>query len=148
MKKLFILCLLAFAGTIAHGQYHNDSLLIVNACNGYFDGFYKGDTAALKAAISPELYKIGYYKQKDATDYAYEGQMTFEKAMNYSKNVLKSKRFVSEKAPRTIEVLDIMHHIAAAKITAWWGTDYMMLVREGDKWVIREVIWEGPLQKP
>ena len=73
--------------------------------------------------------------------------MTFEQAVNYAKKVFQKKKFAKANAPKEVEILDIMNHIASAKITAWWGTDYVLLSKSGDKWVIGQVLWEGPLQK-
>jgi len=46
-----------------------------------------------------------------------------------------------------VEVLDVMNTIASAKVTAWWGTDYILLAKDNGKWMIEQVIWEGPLDK-
>ena len=46
-----------------------------------------------------------------------------------------------------VEVLNIGKTIAAAKVTAWWGIDYILLSKRGDVWMIEQVLWEGPLEK-
>ncbi|MFT4665894.1 MAG: hypothetical protein ACI8YQ_000945 [Polaribacter sp.] len=48
---------------------------------------------------------------------------------------------------KKVEVLDVENNIASAKVTAFWGIDYMLLSKVGDKWMIEEVLWEGPLEK-
>jgi phosphohistidine phosphatase SixA len=48
---------------------------------------------------------------------------------------------------RKVEVLDIGNHIASAKVTAIWGIDYMLLSKDDGKWMIEQVIWEGPYQE-
>lgn len=72
--------------------------------------------------------------------------MTFEQAVKYAKNVFDKKRFAKPDAPKKVVVLDVMNHIAAAKVTAWWGEDYLLLSRHENRWVIEQVLWEGPLQ--
>ena len=57
------------------------------------------------------------------------------------------KNFAKKDAPKKIEVLDLGNSIASAKITAWWGIDYILLSKRGDKWMIEQVLWEGPLEK-
>ena len=42
---------------------------------------------------------------------------------------------------------DIMNSIAAAKVTAWWGVDYILLSKQKEQWMIEQVLWEGPLQQ-
>ena len=113
----------------------------------YIEGFYEGDTSKLETALSPTLYKYGYWKNKETSDYASAGQMTFEQALDYAKNVAEKKKFAKNGAPKGVEVLDISNHIAAAKITAWWGVDYVLLSKNDGIWMIEQVIWEGPLEK-
>ena len=33
---------------------------------------------------------------------------------------------------------------ASAKLTAWWGTDYLLLARYEGRWMIRQVLWQTP----
>ena len=73
--------------------------------------------------------------------------MTYRQALDYAKSVLLEKDFAKPDAPKKVEVLDIQNTIASAKVTAWWGVDYILLSRQGDKWMIEQVLWEGPLQK-
>ena len=72
--------------------------------------------------------------------------MTWRQAIDYAKRVLEKKNFAKSDAPKKVEVLDIMNSIAAAKVTAWWGVDYILLAKQDDKWMIDQVIWEGPLK--
>jgi len=43
-----------------------------------------------------------------------------------------------------MKVLDMMDQIAAAKVRAWWGWDYILLAKQDDKWIIEQVLWQGP----
>ena len=112
-----------------------------------FRTFLEGDTSKIISTLKPTLYKFGYWKNKDTKEYESQGQMTFKEAVAYSRNVLEKKKFAKDSAPKKVEVLDIMNHIAAAKVTAWWGVDYILLTKNGDKWMIDQVLWEGPLEK-
>ena len=117
------------------------------ACIYYIEGFYEGDTSKLIRSIKPGLYKFGYWKNKNNGQYEPDGQMTFQQAIDYAKRVMAKKNFAKADAPKKVQVLDIMHSIAAAKVTAWWGVDYILLVKQNDKWMIEQVLWEGPLEK-
>ncbi|HMU10727.1 MAG TPA: nuclear transport factor 2 family protein [Ferruginibacter sp.] len=117
------------------------------ACMDYIEGFYEGDTSKLIRSIKPGLYKFGYWKNKNSGQYEPDGQMTFQQAIDYAKRVMIKKNFAKPDAPKKVQVLDIMHSIAAAKVTAWWGVDYILLVKQDDKWMIEQVLWEGPLEK-
>jgi hypothetical protein len=73
--------------------------------------------------------------------------MTFRAALDYAKNVMAKKNFAKADAPKKVEVLDVMNTIAAAKVSAWWGVDYILLAKQGGKWMIEQVLWEGPPAK-
>jgi len=67
--------------------------------------------------------------------------------LDYATKVFAKKSFPKADAPRKVEVLNIGNSIAAAKVTAWWGIDYILLSKQNDVWMIEEVLWEGPLEK-
>ncbi|MEP5612095.1 MAG: nuclear transport factor 2 family protein [Cyclobacteriaceae bacterium] len=140
---MFVLTLLSFS----NAQSKNDKKLVEKACWDYIDGFYKGDTTKIISSVKPSLNKLGYWKAEGEEVYKSDGYMTFEQARKYSKRVLEEKNFPKSDAPKKVEVLDVMNQIASAKVTLWWGTDYLLLSKEGDKWMIEQVLWEGPLQK-
>lgn len=146
MKNLILLFLLSSIGFQLQAQT-NDTELVERACLNYLEGFYEGDTMKIISTLKPTLYKFGYWKSKKTGEYKAQGLMSFDKAVAYSRNVLKKKDFPSKEAPKKVEVLDVMNHIAAAKVTAWWGVDYILLTKNGDKWMIDQVLWEGPLEK-
>lgn len=120
---------------------------IVKTCTNYIVGFYEGDTSKLKASLQPTLNKFGFWKNKNTGEYEQEGYMSYEKAIAYAKRVFEKKSFAKEDAPKKVEVLDIGNSIASVKVTAWWGIDYMLLSKRGDKWMKEQVLWEGPLEK-
>jgi len=144
MKKISFLLVLCIAGKFLHAQ---EKEKIEKACLNYIEGFYEGDTTKLMAALKPSLYKIGYWKNKTTGNYDFDEQMTWRQAMDYAKNVMTKKNFAKAGVPKKVEVLDIMNTIASAKVTAWWGVDYVLLSKQDNKWMIEEVLWEGPLNK-
>ena len=141
MKKLiFILVLFSF-GKFSSAQ---EKEKVERACMNYIEGFYEGDSVKLITSLKPSLHKIGYWKNKNTGVYDFDGQMTYREALDYAKNVLAKKNFAKSDSPKKVEVLDIGNTIASAKVTAWWGIDYVLLSKQGDKWVIEQVLWEGP----
>ena len=133
--------------SFAQAQTSTDKALVEKACMDYLDGFYQGDTTKIINSIKPTLHKLGYWKNDASGKYALDGTMTFEQAKNYARRVAEKRNFADPNAPKKVEVLDVMNHIASAKVTAWWGTDYLLLSKEGKKWMIEQVLWEGPLQE-
>ena len=141
MKKLILFLLLFTAVKFSSAQ---DKQQVEKACLNYIEGFYEGDTAKLIAALKPSLYKIGYWKNKNTGVYDFDGRMTYREALDYAKNVMAKKNFAKPDAPKKVEVLDIGNTIASAKVTAWWGIDYVLLSKQDNKWIIEQVLWEGP----
>ena len=144
MRKIFW-CLVFFV--LATSLYAQEKEKVERACLNYIEGFYEGDTTKLIAALKPSLYKIGYWKNNKTGIYDFDGQMTWRQALDYAKGVMEKKNFARADAPKKVEVLDIGNSIAAAKVTAWWGIDYVLLSKTDGKWMIEEVLWEGPLNK-
>lgn len=144
MKKLFLLLTAFVAVNLLSAQ---EKEKVERACLNYIEGFYEGDTTKLVAALKPSMYKIGYWKNENTGVYNFDGQMTYRAAMDYAKNVMAKKNFAKPDAPKKVQVLDVGNSIASAKVTAWWGIDYILLSKQGDKWIIEQVLWEGPLAK-
>ena len=144
MKKLIALLVSLAALTNLSAQSDKDQILL--ACNDYIDGFYNGDSTKLIRSLKPELFKFGYWKDKKTGKYAEDGQMTFRQAVAYAKGVAAKKNFAKEGTVRKVEILDAMDQIAAAKVTAWWGVDYILLSKREGRWIIEQVLWEGPLE--
>ncbi len=146
MKKV-TLFLLGLVLVFQANAQNSESDKVKRACMDYIEGFYEGDEAKLKRSLSPDLLKFGYMKRRGTQEYASAGQMTYEEALNYAKGVKEKQRFPKADAPRGIEIYDVDDSIAAAKVTAWWGFDYILLAKVEGKWMIKQVLWQGPLKK-
>lgn len=139
---LLLLCLIVKSATAQEGKEK-----VERACLDYIEGFYEGDTAKLINCLQPGLYKFGFMKNESTGKYNAYGHMSFSEAVNYAKRVYAAKRFAKPDAVKKVEILDMMNSIASAKVTAWWGVDYILLSKQEDKWMIEEVLWQGPLQQ-
>jgi hypothetical protein len=146
MKSFLLAIVIALPFTIS-AQDQTDQSQIEITLNNYIDAFYKGDTLKLKAAIKPRLNKFGYWKNKESGNYEYYAHMNYESAMEFVQKMKDEGKTRDETKIRTVKVLDIGHHIAAAKVIASWGIDYVLLSKDNGKWMIEQVIWEGPLEK-
>ena len=141
MRKIsFCLTLIAFS-FLSFAQTQQE--LVTNAVKDYVDAFYYGDTSKIHASISINVIKYGYYMPKGKT--IYEGEpMSFKEMIDYAAGV--KKRGASpnvEKFPKKIEVFDVLDQTASAKLTAWWGTDYLLLAKLNDRWMITHVLWQS-----
>ena len=146
MKHLLTLLTL-FMSYSSIGQIDSDKAAIETTLNNYIDAFYKGDTIKLKAAITPKLYKFGYKRNETSGEYNFYAEMNYQDAMAFVTKMKADGKTRDENKIRKVEVLDIGNHIASAKVTAVWGIDYMLLSRDNGKWMIEQVIWEGPYQE-
>lgn len=146
MKKVLLLPLLLIT-LIGSAQQTTERVNVERACMDYLEGFYEGDTTKIIRSLRPSLYKFGYWRNEKSGVFEADGQMTYRQAVKYAANVLAKKHFAKPDAPKKVVVLDIGEHIASAKVTAWWGVDYILLSREDDRWMIEQVLWEGPLKK-
>lgn len=144
MKTLLTLLLLATVNLV-HAQSDED--MVRKACLNYLEGFYEGDTTKLVASLNPTLNKFGFWKDKDSQQYGKPIYMTFEEAKKYALNVKEKEKFAKPDAPKKVEILDVMDKIAAAKVSAWWGYDYILLSKSDKGWMIEQVIWQGPYQE-
>jgi broad specificity phosphatase PhoE len=144
----YFICFIVL-GTLLTAQSQNlsDKAQIEQVLNHYIDGFYKGDTSALKKALKPRLYKFGYLKDKETGNYEYYAKMNYNDALAFVQKMKDEGRSRDENEIREVEVLDISNHIATGKVTAVWGVDYMTLSKDNGQWKIEQVIWEGPYEE-
>ncbi|MCA6078542.1 nuclear transport factor 2 family protein [Fulvivirga sedimenti] len=136
--------LLIFTGNL-QAQTSTEEDAVRQACMNYIEGFYEGNTNKLKEALAPELNKFGFWKDDESGSFGEAIHMSYDQALDYAANVLAKKQFPASDAPRKVTILDVKEIIAAAKITAWWGEDYVLLSKKNGKWMIEQVLWEGPL---
>lgn len=134
---------LALAGADASAQTTADSAGVRAAVLDYVEGFYEGDSTRLVRSIRPEVVKFGFYVPRDSTRYHGEA-MSFAEMHAFANNVKRTGRRAPPDAPKVIELLDVQDQTAAAKLTAWWGTDYLQLARYDGRWMIIHVLWQSP----
>ena len=141
MKQIFLLLLIC----CAQDAISQDKAEVESAVRDYVEGFYYGDTSKIHRSISPDLIKHGYYRGKSSEPYTSD-TMSFRQCVDYAANV--KKRGVNPKVesfPKKIEVFDVLDKTASAKLTAWWGTDFLLLSKLSGKWMITHVLWQSPL---
>ena len=113
----------------------------------YIEGFYEGDTAKLARSVWKEVRKYGYWQNKPGEAFA-GSAMPYDAIIKYGLDAKAGKHPVPPNAPKDVVIYEVQDQTASLRITAWWGTDYMLLAKEGGKWMITHVLWQGPLKKP
>lgn len=145
-SRLAVLGLLVLGAWPAAAQSPPDRDAVRLAVLDYVEGFYQGDTTRLVRSVWPEVRKYGYWKAK--TDGPYAGEaMPYREFMTYANGVKSGGNRTPAGAIKDIVIYDVQDQTASAKLTAWWGTDYLLLAREQGKWMIVQVLWQSPPPK-
>lgn len=146
MKKLLlpVFAFLLYANNVTLAQ-SNDKDLVYAAIEDYVDALYLVQPDRIKKSVHPELMKKGFWKAKDKTVYAYDGIMTFEQLVDLA-GKWNAKGWLPKDAVKKIEIFDVQDQTASAKLTAHWGTDYFQLAKFDGKWMIVNILWQGPLR--
>lgn len=144
MKQILIAIILLTPASLAFAKPVSDAEAVEKASMSYIEGFYEGDTSKLESCLIPGLNKHGFWRKEGAEKYDPAGAMSFDEALKFAKDVKEKKQFPKPDSPKIVEVLEVSDKIAIAKVTAWWGIDYMLLAKNDGKWMIRQIVWEGP----
>lgn len=144
MKNILtLITILALTTGVANAQT-TDKDLVYAAIEDYVDGLYLVQPDRIKKSVHPELMKKGFWKGKDKTEYAYDGIMTFDQLVDLA-GKWNAKGWLAKDAIKKIEIFDVQDQTASGKLTAHWGTDYFQLAKFNGKWMIVNILWQGPL---
>jgi len=144
--SLLLACCLgmpAAAGAQARVAPSPDAEAVARAARDYIEAFYEGDSTKIVRSISPTVVKYGYYIPRGDSTYHGEG-MSYAQMLDYVRRVKASGRATPASAPRDVVLLEVLDQVAAAKVVAWWGTDFLHLARVDGRWMITQVIWQSP----
>lgn len=143
MKTInLIACLLLLS---AAGFAQSDRDAVAGAVTDYIDVFYYGDTVKQHRSISPNVVKWGYWRHKDSASYGAGEAMSWQQITDFANRVkARNNPAAADKHVKKVEVLDVQDKTAAAKCTAWWGTDYLLLSKLNGRWMITHVLWQSP----
>ncbi len=138
--------LVASLSVRAQAQSDADRAGVRSAVLDYVEGFYEGDTTRLVRSVRPEVTKYGFFVPRGKS--AYEGEaMPWAEFMSYTNSVKARNRPPNPAWPKQIDLLDVADQTAAAKLTAWWGIDYLQLAKYDGRWMIVHVLWQSPPPK-
>ena len=139
MKIALLIALVLFSTS----SFSLEEQAIKMAATDYLDAFYFGDTVKLKRSISPSVIKYGYFRAKTQTTYQGE-PMSYQDMINYTLSVKKKNNAdLAVKFIKEVLVLDVQSQTACVKVKAWWGTDYLLLAKINDRWMITHVLWQS-----
>jgi hypothetical protein len=110
----------------------------------YVEGIYTVQPDRIKRSVHPTLVKRGFYKKDAATPYA-EMPMTFDQLVTLAGSW--NKEGTRNTSVKEVAVLDVLDQTAAAKVTASWGVDYLLLAKYDGTWKISQILWQSPPPK-
>jgi len=124
----------------ASAQTAADSAALVATAKDYIQGWYAGDAARMARSLHPELVKRIHGYDSVSNRYQVDG-------MGASRLVLGTARGGGTRTPKErqrsdVRILDIFRGTAVVRVDADAWVDYLQLVREGDRWLILNVLWE------
>lgn len=128
---------------LARAQETAERAAVERAVLDYVEGFYEGDSTKLVRSVRPEVVKYGFYVPSDSSEYVGEA-MSWPEFLSYARSIRENNRMAPATAPKQVEIFDVQDQTASAKLTAWWGTDYLLLARYDGRWMIRQVLWQSP----
>ena len=70
--------------------------------------------------------------------------MPWAEFLSFARQVKSSGRPAPPSSPKEVQLLDVLDQTAAAKVTAYWGTDYLLLAKFDGQWMITHVLWQSP----
>ena len=149
--RLALLAATLFAATLSPlpASRAQDSAGVRAAALDYIEGFYTGDSTRLVRSVRPEVYKYGFWRHRDSTNYNAGTQMTWEGFHRYANGVKeRGGRGAPANAPKEVRIFEVLDKTASAKVTAWWGIDYLLMGKFDGRWMITHVLWQSPPRPP
>lgn len=146
MKTIASITLFAFLLTNALAQTTpaDDVAGVRQACFNYIDAFYKADTTLAYQSIHPTLQKRGFSFNQQTSSYSKQLEMPFSALVRLANVWNKDGKRTTTDSPRAVNVFEVADKTATAKVTAVWGIDYIHLIKENDRWMIVNVLWQSP----
>jgi hypothetical protein len=124
------------------GQTSADSAGVRRAALDYVEGFYEGDSTKHVRSVRPDVYKYGFWLPRDSTRYQGE-QMPWAEFLSYTRRMRSRGATTPANAPKQVQLLDLLDQTAAVKVTASWGTDYLLLGKYDGRWMVSSVLWQS-----
>jgi hypothetical protein len=74
--------------------------------------------------------------------------MTFAEFNAFASRVKSSGRKAPPDTRKDVTLFDVQDRSASARLIAYWGTDYLLLGKFGDTWMVTSVLWQSPPPPP
>ncbi|MEM6673973.1 MAG: nuclear transport factor 2 family protein [Planctomycetota bacterium] len=118
-----------------------DRAAVAAALEDYVDGFTLGQPELLVRCLSPNLVKKGYRRTAPDQPYGAAVPLSYADALELARSRGASGEEV-DLSKSSVEVFEVADKTAAGKVTAFWGIDYVHLVKENGRWMIHHIVWQ------
>jgi len=142
VRHLVACMTVTFLGLTSTGlaQSKADSAALVATAKDYIEGWYQGDAARMTRALHPELVKRIHGHDQATGRYLVDTQGASRLILGTAKGG--GTRTPKEQQRTEVTILDVFRNAAVVRVDADAWVDYLQLVREGDRWLILNVLWE------
>ena len=125
-------------------QAAGDSAAIRATSLDYIEGWYTGNAERIARALHPELVKRIHNYDSTTKRWVVDNQGASRLTLGTARGG--GTRTPKEKQRTDVRILDMFRGTAVVRVDAGEWVDYLQLVREGDRWLILNVLWElrGP----
>jgi hypothetical protein len=142
--KLLIMTTIVVTQAQLNGQNPEtiDREKIITAANAYIESIYDVDTTKVIEYIDKDLYKKGAYYSKAKGSWSIN-LMSFSDMIATAKTYNQKGR-LPKNAPKEVKILDVQEKIANVMVKAYWGMDYLLLMKdENNEWKITQIQWQS-----
>ena len=128
----------------SRAQAGGDSAAIRSTSLDYIEGWYTGNAERMARALHPELVKRIHNYDSTTKRWVVDNQGASRLTLGTARGG--GTRTPKEKQRTDVRILDMFRGTAVVRVDAGEWVDYLQLVREGDRWLILNVLWElrGP----
>ena len=112
-----------------------DGDAITQAALDYIEGLYQGDAARMDRALYAKLAKRRITPEGEAWEVSKDWMV---EATGSGRGRIENP----EKGKKEVTILDVADSMSSVKIVSEKFVDYLHLAKEGEKWVIVNVLWD------
>lgn len=128
----------------ARASLADDEAGVRRAALDYLEGFYEGDSTKHVRSVHPSVFKYGFSRSRATSEYR-GSRMEWPEFHSFSRGVReRGAGAPPPNAPKEVRVYEVLDQTASAKVTAWWGIDYLLLAKFEGRWMITHVLWQSP----
>lgn len=123
------------------GSGDEDRKGVERAVLDYVEAIEQAKPEWIERSVHPDLAKFGFSRGSADGEWRHH-PMTFDGLVKLARE-MKALGHVPENAQHEVQLLDVMDKTASAKLSAFWGVDYMHLAKYDGKWKIVQVLWQS-----